>query len=46
MVVNQGGEEIPEDSDCKADPEPIPFEEEEGYVSTSTSATVNRFNKK
>ena len=50
MVVNpiyEGGaiyEEIPGDIGYKPDSEPIPFEREEGYVSISTSATVNRIN--
>lgn len=48
MVVNpiyEGGEtiyeEIPGELDYKAQPEPLPFEREEGYVSISTSATLN-----
>ncbi len=51
MVVNpiyEGGgaiyEEIPGDSGYKPDSEPAPIEREEGYVSISSSATVNRAN--
>ena len=53
MVVNpiyEGGgaiyEEIPGDSGYKPSAEPTLLEREEGYVSISSSATVNRSNDK